>query len=243
MQTFLKRRFPPAKFRQLLLDLEDRSRAEALKAFEMVRDRSGLDTRRQRRLDGFSRYLMMEAGFQEVCAFHGGRLLDGGIVPGTDLKVFQPFMRFEHSGQGVILGLAAMPEPSAVPAKNKSRLAGAALNYELSPRFDFDGTGPKVGDIFVVLLFSRDRARAGLLEEIAIGVINSGHDQYLFYESLEKYLSDQGDSAVEPAGDPSGPPVSAGATPAVRLKTTVRPFVPPEAPEAPDESDADNKQK
>jgi len=36
--------------KDLLIDLEDRSRAEALKAFEMVRDRSGLTRKRAREL-------------------------------------------------------------------------------------------------------------------------------------------------------------------------------------------------
>lgn len=70
-----------------------------------------------------SRFHMMEKGFQEVCELHGGALLDGGIIPGSDFKVFQPFMRFEHEGQGFILGLAAMPEPASFRLKtNRGKL-------------------------------------------------------------------------------------------------------------------------
>ena len=56
-------------------------------------------------------------------------------------------MRFEADGEALILGIATMPEPRALPHKNKSRLAGASLNFDLTPRLDFDGTGPKIGDI------------------------------------------------------------------------------------------------
>jgi hypothetical protein len=81
---------------------------------------------------------MMEKSFQEVCETHGGALLKDGIIPLSDLRVFQPFMRFEHLGQGIIFGLAAMPEPKALPTKNISRKAGVTLNYYLSPRLDLD---------------------------------------------------------------------------------------------------------
>ena len=188
MTNPIKWQLPAARFKATFLDIEDRCRAEALKAHEMVRDHAGLDTKRSRELEGQARFRMMEKGFQEVCELHGGKLLVDGLIPNTDLKVFQPFMRFENDGQGVILGLAAIPEPNALPVKNKSRLAGVTLNFYLSPRLDLDGTGPKQGDIFIVFLVSRDRERAGRLEEIAVGAISSEYDQYLYYESLEHYV-------------------------------------------------------
>ena len=214
--------------RELLLDLEDRARAEALKAFEMVRDRSGLDRKRARELEGQARFRMMEQGFEEVCTLHGGHLLEGGVVPATDFKVFQPFMRFEVQGGGVIFGLAAMPDRQLIPGKNKSRLAGVTLNYHLSPRLDLDGRGPRIGDVFVLLLVSRDKTKAGLLNEIAIGVVNAEYSGFLFYEALEQFLSGRDDvsepllpSATPPAPSPAG----------VTLKKNVIRFVPPEAPE------------
>lgn len=229
MTEFIKRRLPTAFFRNIFLDLEDRCSAEALKAHEMVRDHASLDKKRSRELEGQARFRMMEKGFQEVCELHGGQLLSGGIVPGTDFKVFQPFMRFENNGQGVILGLASISEPGALPVKNKSRLAGVTLNYRLEPHFDFDGKGPKDGDIFIVFLASRDRERAGRLEEIAVGAINSKHDQYLYYEPLNKYLEGHADTPT-----PS-PIVPSAGTANVRLKSTIRPFIPPEAPNESDQ--------
>jgi len=237
MTESISRRLHSVLNRDLLLDLEDRERAEALKAFEMVRDGSGLQGKRARELEGQARFRMMEKGFEEVCAQHGGQLLDGGVLPATDLKVFQPFMRFEGDGGGVILGLAAMPDRRLLPGKNKSRLAGVKLNYHLAPRLDFDAGGPKIGDIFALLLISRDKGRSGTLEEIAIGVVNSEYTAFLFYESLDEFLRGAGD-ATGPETSPL-PPTPA-AVPRITLKKKVVPFVPPEANEH-DEGEEDKK--
>lgn len=235
MADFVKTRFPVAIYRSLVIDLEDRLRGEAIKAHRMIHDHSGLDPRRARALEGISRFHMMEKGFQEVCELHGGALLDGGIIPGSDLKVYQPFMRFGDAGQSFILGLAAMPEPGVLPNKNKSRAAGVTLNFELSPRFDFNGQGPKIGDICILFLFSRDRETAGKLEELAIGVIDTEYSQFLFYERIDQYLADDlgASETVSPLPTPPTPPIGG----AVRLKSTMRPFVPPEAPSLDDEED------
>ena len=235
MTNEIKRRLPSSFFKDIFIDLEDRCRAEALKAFEMVRDHANLDKKRSRELEGQARFRMMEKGFQEVCELHGGQLIANGLIPSTDLKVFQPFMRFEVEGQGIILGLAAMAEPHALPVKNKSRLAGVTLNYHLQTRLDFDGTGPKVGDIFVLFLVSRDHEKAGRLEEIAVGVINSKYDQFLYYEPLDKYLEGYADKPA-PA-----PVVPENRTIGLRLKPQSRPFVPPESAE--DDEAINNQEK
>lgn len=225
----------PLLSKDLVIDLEDRIRAEARKAFEMVRDRSGLDKRRARSLEGQARFRMTEQGFEEVCALHGGHELDGGVMPGTDLKVFQPFMRFEVGGKGVILGLASMSEPKAIPPKNKSRLAGVVLNYNLSPRLNFDGKGAKVGDIFALLLIGRDREKAGQIETIAIGVVNSKYESYLFYEPLDMFLSGHDDLPVSKPDGTTAPTEQPNVI--VSLKKHIRRFVPPEAIEPEKEED------
>ncbi len=220
--------------KDLLLALEDGLRAEALKAHEIVRDHSGLkDARRARGSEGQLRFRMMEERFEEICCSFGGSLLDGGIIPMTDLKVFQPFIRFEVDGQGVIFGLAAMPEPKVLPSKNKSRAAGVSLNYHLSPRLDLDdpNPGPKAGDIFVLFLVSRHRERAGQIEEIAVGIINSEYESFLFYEPLEDFLSGHADAPSPSPIPPTLPQTQ------VKLKKGVTPYVPPEVPS--DEKDKD----
>ncbi|QRM27427.1 hypothetical protein [Microvirga sp. VF16] len=220
----VKRLLAIALTKDLLLSLEDGLRAEALKAHEIVRDHTGLrDKRRARGSEGQLRFRMMEERFEEICQVHGGRLLDGGVIPTTDLKVFQPFVRFEVQSQGIIFGMAAMPEPKALPSKNRSRASGVSLNYNLTPRLGFDETGPKMGDIFVVLLVSRHRERAGQIEEIAIGIIDSNYHSFLFYEPLDKFMSGHADLPLEP----TSPTPSA---PSVKLKKGVTPFVPPETP-------------
>lgn len=219
----------------LILDLEDRIKADALHAHEVVRDGfEGLTPVRARAIEGQARFRISEQGFEEVCAEHGGHLLEGGVIPKTDLRVHQPFMRFEHEGQGVILALASMPESGMLPAKNKSRLAGVTVNYELSLRLDFDGKGPKIGDIFVTLLVARDRERAGKIEEIAVGVIESNYEGFLYYETVDSFLSGDGDVEPDaPAPTPIAPPTVD--QPKVTLKKGVKPFVPPEAPTAKNE--------
>jgi len=238
VEHFIKRRFPPALFKNLFLDLEDRLRASALKAFTMVRDHAGLDPRGSRELEGQARFRMMEKAFRETCELHGANLLENGIIPLTDLKIFQPFMRFELNGQGVIFGLAAMPEPKALPVKNMSRKAGVALNYYLSPRLDLDGTGTKIGDVFILLLVARDREKAGKISEFAIGVIDAGYEQYLFYEPIDKYLEGYADESVIAPARSSGTGAKA---PVISLKKTITPFVPPEQPDSGDDNGRDTK--
>ena len=225
MFSMIKSYLRPVLHKDLLLDLEDRVRAEALKAFEMIRDHSGLNRKRAREAEGQARFRMMEQGFEEVCGLHGGVALDGSVIPHTDLKVFQPFMRFEVNGQGIILGLAAMSVSGELPTKNKSRKAGVALNYDLMPRLDLGGIGPKIGDIFSLLLISRDREKGGQIEEIAVGVIDAEYETFLFYESLDKFLRGHGDAPIESPTPPTPFKPSVG----VSLKKAPRPFVPPES--------------
>lgn len=228
----LRRFLASVLHRHLLLDLEDRLAAEAAKALEMVREYSGLRPKRARELIGQARFRMMEQGFEDVCSLHGGALLAGGVIPGTELPVFQPFMRFEVEGTGIILGLASMPEPKKIPTKNRSRLAGVTLNYHLEPTLDLDGGGPKIGDIFVLLLVARDRERPGLLEEVAVGVIDARYSTLLFYEPLNRFLGESGAAPEAPTPDSPAAIQSSGVT----LKKGIKPFVPPEAPKDDDET-------
>lgn len=229
------RLLPLALTKDLLLNLEDGLKGEALKARDVVRDHTGLkDRRRARSAEGQLRFRMMEERFEEICKLYGGKLLDGGVIPTTELKVFQPFCRFETEGQGIIFGLAAMPEPKVLPTKNKSRLAGVSINCKLAPGL-FDKDGPKMGDVFVLLLVSRDRERAGMIEEMAIGIVDSKYESFLFYEPLGKFLSGHGETPAAPASPPTPP------TPPVTLKKGVTPYVPPEAPPAEEKKNTGTK--
>jgi hypothetical protein len=219
--------------RQLLVDLYDMSVSRALAAFEMIRDHAGLDPKRAREAEGQVRFRMQEKGFHETCELYGGNPLEDGLIPGSDLRVFQPFMRFQGPKLGVILGLASMPERGKIPIKNQSRGAGVTLNYDFPPRLDFDGKGPKASDVFVLFLVARDPNRAGRVEEVAVGLINSEYKDFVFYRAIEEMIGDYADDGVRDEGD------AAASAPLVKLKPKTVPFVAPETPQADDDKTAD----
>lgn len=220
----IKQRITSTLPRELVIDLFDVAVARTREAFELVRDNTDLSGRSARALEGQARFRLMEKGFQDTCEQHGGLRMDGDVIPGTDLRYYQPFMRFGSDKPGVLLGLASMPARSELPTKNRSRLAGVTLNYRLTPRLDLDGTtaSPQPGDIFVLLLFARDASRAGHVDEVAIGVIDAEYVGYLVYESVEKFLADYATESASSAEESSA---------LVKLKKVHRAFKPPEAPE------------
>lgn len=213
--------------RELLLDLEDRLRAEAMKAHEVVRRELPLNAKRSREAEGQIRFRLQEQGYEEVVQLHGGHLVIDGVMLGTDLKVFQPFARFVGHDVGVILGFASMPERRKIPPKNMSRTAGVTLNVNLQPSLLADEKSPKPTDVFALFLTARDRERAGMIEEIAIGVIGAEYKDFIFYESLDEFLSGYDSAPVAPDG-PDGPDQPAQGGNVVKLRQTRKPFVPPE---------------
>ncbi|SDA36639.1 hypothetical protein [Sphingomonas sp. NFR15] len=207
--------------RELLIDLEDRLRAAALKAAEVVRKELPLNAKRSREAEGQIRFRLQEQSYEEVVQQHGGYLLPDGVMWGTDLKVFQPFARFPGSEVGIILGFAAMAEPGKIPSKNQSRAAGVTLNVSLQPSLFDEDDCPKPSDIFVLFLTARDRQQAGMIEEIAIGVIGAAYKDFIFYASLDDFLRGYDSKPVVP-DEPDG------SGPKVKLRPTRKLFVPPE---------------
>lgn len=176
--------------RHLLLDLTDMVVARAQQAHEIIRDNTELQGKSARGAEGQIRFRIMEQGFQKTGENYGGVLLEGGLMEGSALRIFQPFIRFGGGDRpGVVLGLASMPVRGELPSKNMSRTAGVALNYRLTPRLSLDDRDPKPGDIFVLFLVARDPARAGHIEEIAIGIIDSEYQSFLFYETIETFMA------------------------------------------------------
>ena len=211
--------------RHLLLDLTDMSVARARQAHEIIRDNTQLQGKSARGAEGQIRFRIMEQGFQEICEHYGAILLEGGLIEGSDLRIFQPFMRFGDSdAPGIVLGLASMPLGGELPTKNMSRTAGVALNYRLTPRLALDKRDPQPGDIFVLFLVARDPAKAGQIEEIAVGIIDAEYQSFLFYETIEKFMARYA---------PPDQPVQTGEAitpqkPLVRLKGNRTAFKPPE---------------
>lgn len=219
--------------RDLLIDLLDTAVARARQAHELIRDNTDLTGRGARGLEGQARFRLMEKGFQDTCELHGGMRLEGDVIPGTDLRYYQPFMRFGGDQPGVLLGLASMPEPKELPTKNQSRLAGVTLNYRLTPRLDLEGDGStaKPGDIFVLFLFARDPSQGGRLQEVAIGVIDAGYQGFLAYETVETFMGAYAPPSTESEPAPESQPL-------VTLKKTPKAFRPPEQPDS-DETASD----
>ncbi|NYD92380.1 MULTISPECIES: hypothetical protein [Sphingomonas] len=209
--------------KELLLDLEDRLRAAALKAADVVRTSLPLNAKRSREAEGQIRFRLQEQSYEEVVQQHGGYLLSDGIMWGTDLKVFQPFARFPGPKVGIILGFASMAEPRKIPPKNQSRAAGVTLNISLQPSLLDSDDSPQPTDIFVLFLTARDRHTAGMIEEIAIGVIGSDYKDFIFYASLDDFLRGYETEPVTPGG---GGPDDGGAK--VKLRPTRKLFIPPE---------------
>jgi hypothetical protein len=222
----------------LLVDLVDAITARALAAHTMIRDHAHLDPKRARQVEGRVRFPMQEHSFHHVCLLHGGIELNLDTLPGTNLKVFQPFMRFNNAKHGVILGFAAISDPSMLPTKNLSRGAGVSLNYHVQDRLDLYGDGPKVGDIFVLFLAARDRWLAGAVKEIAVGVIDAAYEEYLYYETIEDFIA----SYTDPSSADEADPVPQ--TGLVTLKKQVTPFKAPESEKTDDEAgDSDETSK
>lgn len=240
MADDLIKRLIAALPRDLLLDLIDMGVARALKAHEVIRDHTDLKGKSARGAEGQVRFRLMEKGFQDVCELHGGIALAGGMLPGTELHFYQPFMRFEGAKGGVVLGMASMPVRHELPAKNQSRATGVTLNYHLTPRLRLDPSDPKPGDIFVLFLVARDPASSGKVDEIAIGAIDSTYKSYLFYEPVEAFISNY--VTLAETSKPSEPVNETEAKPRlVKLKPTRKPFTPPENPDTVGEDQSDNK--
>lgn len=207
--------------KDLWIDLEDQSRADAFKAHEVVKANIPLNAKRSRAVEGHIRFRLQEQGYEEVVQLHGGHLVEDGIMPGTDLRVYQPFARFQGPKVGVVLGFAAMPEPRKMPVKNMSRAAGVSLNWHLQPSMFDDPKSVRANDVFVLFLTARDRNKAGMIEEIAVGVIGADYKDFLFYESLEDLLRGYGEGVEAPNG-----PKDRGAE--IKLRKTRKLFLPPE---------------
>ena len=226
----LRRRLLATLPRDLLIDLVDMTVAEARLAFEVIRDHTPLDGKEGRAAEGQLRFRFLAKAFQRITVQHGGVLIEDGVFGPDKLRSFQTVARFGGDQPGVVLGLASMPAPRDLPNKNQSRLAGVSMNEWINPELDLDGTGEraKVGDLFVLFLFARNRAQAGRVEEMAVGVIGADYGRYLLYLRVEDAL----------AGYAPGPSAGDGPAhqPLVRLKKSRKLFKPPEASDPGDDA-------
>lgn len=215
--------------RELLLDLFDMAPAKAQEAHNIIKNHTRLEGKSARGAEGQIRYRITEKDFQDICEKYGGFPLEEPFIPGSKLKFFQPFMRFQKNSKGLILALASMPVRGELPPKNKSRTAGVTINFNWTPRFDFDGRGLKKDDIFLCFLACRDKNKAGHIAEIALGVIDAEYKAYIFYRPIEEFLNSYSSTKkAEPKDGPMGRGEgSDGRKKRVTLKKTKKPFEPP----------------
>lgn len=89
------------------------------------------------------------------------------------------------------------------------------------------------GDTFVLFLFARDRGRPGVIEEVAVGVIDAEYKAYLLYEPVDSFLADY---APNPVFEPAPKDPGSDSAPLVRLRRGRKAFKPPETLEQ-DKSD------
>lgn len=223
--------------RGLLLDLYHMTTVRALKAYEIIRDQTDLKGKRARGAEGQIRFRTMEQGFQTINEQHGGVVLEDGVIEGTDLRFYQPFARYAGGNQpGVVLCLASMPQRGELPVKNQSRLAGVSMNFRLTPRLALTEGDPQQGDIFVSFMVARDPARAGQIDEVAIGIISSDYKDFVFYEKIEKFMA-----RYAPADQPTQDNAPAPAQELVKLKRNRKAFMPPEVKD--DEKNSRNEEE
>ena len=207
--------------RAMVIDFMDRLAAAALKSHHVIRDHSGLNKQRRSKAEGMVRFPMLEQSFEEVCTLFGGDLI-GPVIFGTDWKIFQPFFRFGGKENGMVIGLASMPEPGKLPTQNLSRKSGVKLNDFQTARLDLDGKGPRSSDTFALILVSRDRALAGHLEVMAVGVIDAKFSEFLYYETLDKFLEGITDAPEDPVAPTQPQPTKP------TLRKGIKPYVPSE---------------
>lgn len=236
METSITERLTKLLPRDLFLDLFDMAIAKAHDAHLIIKERTPLTGKSARGAEGQIRYRIVEHCFPEICELHGATRLQGNILSGeSELRFYQPFMRFGGAKDGIVLGLASIPSKRKLPSKNQSRKAGISLNVHLTPRLELDERDPKTGDIFVLFLTARDPSRAGQIAEVAIGIIDSKYENWIFYESIEKLMARYSPEQPQPA--PSDPTPPKNTSSLVKLKKSSKPYAAPEIGTTPKDAD------
>ncbi|MGE0604748.1 MAG: hypothetical protein AB7O46_13280 [Xanthobacteraceae bacterium] len=173
---------------------------------------AGLEGAGKARVAGFTRFILSENVLDNTAKSMGAEPLSG-TIPATDLRIYQTV----HVKNGALLGLATIPEPGILPAKNLTRAnLSSIVNAHWQPDLFKTGPHPTI-EIYAVLIVCRDPANISDLQEVAIAVISAKYDQYLHYEKLDQFLK-----RYEPVSEKKS-------APAVKPKLkTASPYVAPE---------------
>lgn len=196
-------------------------------ANSVIKDNTDLSARRAAKAEGMLRFQSLEQGFETLGSLHAAENLLQKALPGIDSPVYQPFQRFDD----VIVGFAMHTEGGKLPPRNKSRGAGAQLNFDFTEHLELE-THKATDVLFVVLMAARDKAIAGGIESIELGVIDPSYDHFLYCEKIDVFLA-----GYEAAPKPPAPDT----TPLVKLRKSP---TPPRHPSPPASDAADpNKDK
>jgi hypothetical protein len=150
----------------------------------IIKDNTDLAPRRASKAEGMLRFQSLEQGFETLGGLHAAENLLQKALPGIERPVYQPFQQFDD----VIVGFAMHGESGKLPPRNKSRAAAAQLNFDFTEHLDLDAhTATDV--LFVVLMVTRDKAVAGGIESIEIGVIDPSYDHFLYCERIEAFVA------------------------------------------------------
>lgn len=166
-----------------ILDGGDR----AFKSSSAATKALGLTPRRRAKASGWLRYELLEQSLSDMTEMHGGIPLLDGVMPGTELRMYNPCYQFEN----VIVSRASISEPGLLPKKNLTRERGTSVNQ--FQQFPLELRGPLTPKadklIFVLILTARKFGDLSSAEEVAIAVIEDGYTQFSLYEPLETFIA------------------------------------------------------
>jgi len=174
---------------EFILDFEESVRAAGRLARTTVRD-IPLGTRARPRIVGQLRTAMIENGLIDIAHQTGFLGEEVGVVEGTKVYLHQAFVQVGR----IVAVRASMPAPGMLPNKNKSR---KRLVEELNRHIDgsadlFEATAGKpstTAPVAVFLLVCPDKRAEDGIGQIAIAIVDSRHDEFRFYETLEAFKS------------------------------------------------------
>ncbi|WP_128755037.1 hypothetical protein [Methylobacterium sp. GXF4] len=184
-----------------ILDLEERIRAAGSEAKDRTRE-ARLGSRSRPRIVGQLRTGIIEHALVEVAHQNGYAASEVGSVEGTDAYLHQAHARI---GTAVVVR-ASIAESGTLPSTNKSRKRLLEkLNRHIDSTVDlFDPTAAEKltsQPLAVFLLVCPNRQQEDGIGEIAIALVDSRHQEFRFYESLEAYKARYAPAAV-PVSEP-----------------------------------------
>ncbi|QIB32681.1 hypothetical protein [Ancylobacter pratisalsi] len=183
-----------------LREFDEAARAAGRLALAKGADLDVTDRDRSR-VVGQIRTALIEKGLLRAAGSGGFSAAERGTIEGTDLFVHQAHAKV---GRAVVVR-ASISVPSTLPAANKSRKKLVErLNRVVTATADlFSPAAVRefISSVAVFLLVCPDRRQPDGIGEIAVAIVDHRHDNFVFYEALEKVLARYAPPPV-PVADP-----------------------------------------